>query len=70
MQQNVGTTDRVIRIVLGLVLILAPLVNIPAIWSSPVWGYGAMLVGAVLVITALVRMCPLYRLLGIDTCQT
>ncbi len=69
MEKNVGSADRVIRIVLGLVLILSPLLNIPAIWSGSVWSYVFMLVGAILVITALVRMCPLYRLLGIDTCS-
>lgn len=69
MQANVGTADRVIRIILGLALIVAPLLNIPAIWSGAVLSYGAMIVGAILVITALVRICPLYRLIGVDTCS-
>lgn len=69
MRENVGNADRIIRVVLGLVLILAPLVNVPAIWSSSAWAYGTMIVGAVLVATGLLRMCPLYRLLGIDTCR-
>ncbi|CTQ50347.1 YgaP family membrane protein [Jannaschia donghaensis] len=68
MTPNIGTTDRVARGLIGLVLIVAPLLNLPAIWSSDFWAYGAIAVGAVLVVTAVVRMCPLYRLIGVDTC--
>lgn len=66
-RDNVGSTDRVIRILLGIVLIAAPLLNLPAIWSSGIWAYGAMIVGAVLIVTGLLRMCPIYRLLGVTT---
>ncbi|SDZ40388.1 Protein of unknown function [Jannaschia faecimaris] len=70
MTPNVGTVDRVVRLVVGLVLILAPLLNIPAIWSSGVLAYGSIIVGLVLVATGLLRMCPLYRLLGMNTLET
>ncbi|WP_298432457.1 DUF2892 domain-containing protein [uncultured Jannaschia sp.] len=69
MQVNVGQADRIIRIVLGFALILAPLLNLPAIWSSGVWSYASIIIGSVLVVTALVRMCPLYSLAGINTCK-
>ena len=69
MTANLGRPDRLIRALLGLVLILLPLMNVPAIWSSAAWAYGSMAIGLVLVLTALFRFCPLYRVLGVSTCK-
>ena len=69
MTANLGKFDRVLRIFLGLALFLAPLLNVPAMWSSATLAYVSMAVGAVLVVTAFFRFCPLYRLLGISTCK-
>jgi hypothetical protein len=63
MQCNVGRIDQVIRIVLGFLLMaMFFLVESPLKWVS--------IVGAVLLVTGVVRFCPLYRLIGIDTCKT
>ena len=65
MSANVGSADRWISIILGLVLIALPFV---LAWGTP----GAIvctLIGAVLVVTALFRFCPAYRLFGIRTCK-
>lgn len=67
---NIGSTDRIIRIVLGLVLIAAAFV--PAL-AAPLAGLGKAIwilpvVGAVMVVTAVLRFCPAYTLLGINTC--
>ena len=69
MTANLGNTDHVLRVILGLVLIFAPLLNMPAIWSSAAFSYGSMIIGLVLVATALFRFCPLYRILGVSTCR-
>ena len=69
MTANLGSPDRILRAILGIVLIVLPLLNIPAIWSSAGLAYGSMAVGLILVLTALVRFCPLYRLVGISTCK-
>jgi len=66
---NLGRIDRIARFFAGLVLILAPLNNIPAIWSSPLAAYVAMAVGLILVATSVFRFCPLYRLVGVSTCK-
>lgn len=58
MKRNVGTTDKGIRIVLGLIIILI------GFRYGSYWG----LAGAVLLVTGLINFCPLYRLLGISTC--
>jgi hypothetical protein len=57
---NVGGIDRVLRIVIGLVLIV-----LAAIGTIGVWGY----IGVVPLLTGLVRTCPAYGLLGVNTCQ-
>jgi Protein of unknown function (DUF2892) len=60
MDANIGTVDRVLRIVLGLVLL-----------SMLLWADGAIrwvgLVGLVPLGTALIRWCPLYTALHIKT---
>jgi hypothetical protein len=69
MSANVGNMDRVLRGFLGLILIIAPLLNVPAIWSSAPVAFGSMAIGLVLVATAVVRFCPLYRIIGVSTCK-
>lgn len=62
---NVGTLDRILRAVLGVLLILMAAFCPWAASFGPtmIWGAGA--VGAVLLITAAFRFCPIYRILGI-----
>lgn len=67
---NVGSIDRIIRIVVGIVLIAAPYLFASELWSNPVIRWATLIVGAVLVLTALFRFCPLYRLIGTSTCKT
>jgi hypothetical protein len=64
MTANIGPTDRLIRLVAGAGLVLWALVA--GGWTALAWG--ALAVGAILVVTALTRVCPLYRLVGLSTC--
>lgn len=60
MQTNVGGIDKVLRVIVGVVLIaLAATGNIGA------WGW----LGIVPLATGLMNFCPLYTLLGIKTCK-
>lgn len=59
MIRNVGTIDRVARIVVGAALIV-----LAAMGKVGLWGY----IGIIPLATGLVRMCPLYTLLGLRTC--
>lgn len=61
MKTNVGTVDRVLRILVGLGLIA-----LVASGNIGVWGW----IGVVPLVTGLVRVCPLYSVLGVDTCFT
>jgi len=60
MTKNIGGLDRILRIVVGLVLIALAVTG-----TVGVWGY----IGAVPLLTALVGFCPAYALLGLKTCR-
>lgn len=63
MSKNIGNLDRTIRIIIGLVLIAYALqLGFPSTgWNWVGW------IGVVPLLTALVRVCPAYTLLGIRT---
>jgi len=63
MKPNMGTTDRAIRAIVGIVAIAAW----PLGLVEGTLGVIALVVGVVLVGTALIRWCPPYDLLGINT---
>jgi predicted lysophospholipase L1 biosynthesis ABC-type transport system permease subunit len=69
MRANVGTLDRLIRLVVGLALVVVPFAIAAPELAAPAARYGMIAVGAVLVLTALFRFCPLYRLAGLRTCR-
>ena len=59
MKLNVGGMDRILRIVVGLVLIA-----LAATGTVGWWGW----LGIIPLLTGVVRFCPLYPLVGINTC--
>ena len=69
MRINVGTPDRLARIVIGAVLVLLPFFSGLGLFANPLWLWASAAVGAVLIATALVRFCPLYAILGLSTCK-
>ncbi len=60
MKVNVGSTDRLIRVVAGVALIAAA-----ATGYIGVWGY----IGIVPILTGTLRFCPAYLPFGISTCS-
>jgi len=61
MKANVGTIDRILRIVVGLALIVWA-----AALGGPIWAW----IGVLPLATGLFKFCPAYTLLGMNTCQT
>jgi hypothetical protein len=59
MKCNVGGIDRVLRIVVGLVLVGLATSN-----EVGVWGW----IGIIPFATGLFKFCPLYPMLGINSC--
>lgn len=70
MTPNVGTIDRALRLILGLALLVLPFVTQMTVFLNPVMMWGSVIVGAVLIATAGMRFCPLYRIIGVKTCQS
>lgn len=62
LKKNVGSIDRVLRIVVGLALIAAFFLNRDGAYS---WLY---LIGIVPLVTGLLSTCPAYSILGLSTC--
>lgn len=59
MTRNEGSIDRLVRIVIGVVLIALVFVG-----PKTAWGW----IGVIPLMTGLVGKCPIYSLLGINTC--
>jgi hypothetical protein len=70
MTANLGTLDRGIRLVLGIVLIALALASTITIFDNAVMMYGVILLGFVLATTGVIGICPVYSLFGIRTCKT
>lgn len=59
MSTNVGGIDKILRIVVGLILL-----SLVFIGPRTAWGW----IGIVPLATGLINWCPLYSLLGFTTC--
>lgn len=57
---NVGNLDRMLRILVGVVLVALAITG-----KIGLWGY----IGIVPIITGLLRTCPAYSLLGVNSCK-
>lgn len=64
MKKNMGSTDRVIRLLLAVVF--AALYFTDTVTGT--FGYVLLALGGVFVLTSVVSFCPLYTLVGFSTC--
>ncbi len=60
MKANVGSIDRALRVTVGVILVV-----LAALGNIGVWGW----IGIVPIATGLFKFCPLYTLLGMNTCS-
>jgi len=60
MKCNVGRTEQIVRIALGVIVIFA------GFYLKSWWG----LIGLVPIITGWIRYCPVSDMLGVSTCDT
>ncbi|MEP4545952.1 MAG: DUF2892 domain-containing protein [Saccharospirillum sp.] len=58
MKINMGSTDRTLRLIAGIILIALGLTGVIGWWG---------IIGVVLVATAVVRVCPAYLPFGLST---
>ena len=59
MQANVGGIDRILRLLAGLALVAW------ALLGGPLWAW----IGVVPLATGAINFCPLYAILGVNTCK-
>lgn len=65
MKKNMGTTDKLIRIVLAVVIAIL-------YYTNTISGTVALVLGVlaiIFVLTSLISFCPLYAPFGISTCS-
>ena len=65
MKKNMGSTDRVIRVILAIVFALLYFTGT----VSGTLGLVLLILGAIFLRTSVVRFCPLYAPVGISTCK-
>jgi len=61
-----GNLDRIVRIVFALTMLIFYFSNI----ITGVLGIVLLIVAGVFVLTSLVSFCPLYTLIGLNTCES
>ena len=61
MKGNMGSIDRALRIIVGLVLVVLTLTGTIGLWG---W------LGVVPIVTGALGSCPLYSIIGLNTCGT
>jgi fatty acid desaturase len=65
MTRNMGKADKAIRTLIALVLVALVIAG----QITGLWAVIALVVATAFVATSLVSFCPLYRLLGMNTCS-
>lgn len=66
MKKNIGTTDKMIRIIVAIVLLALYFTGT----ISGTLAYVGIAVAGIFLLTGLINFCPLYAVLGIKTCKT
>jgi len=63
MKKNMGTIDKVVRILIAIVIIVLYFVNV----ISGTLGIVLLILSAIFILTSLISFCPLYLPFGINT---
>lgn len=64
MKKNMGTTDRIIRTFIAVVIAILYFTNI----IKGTLGIVLLVLAVIFALTSLVSFCPLYKLVGLSTC--
>jgi len=59
-KKNVGFPDAILRVIIGMIILFAGL------WFNSLWGF----VGLIFIGSGTLSFCPIYRMLGTQTCAT
>ncbi len=70
MTANLGSVDRIFRLILGVVLLGAPFISGLALFESSAATIVSVIAGLIMVGTSAMKFCPLYRIFGLRTCRS
>jgi len=65
MKKNVGSIDKIIRLIIAIAAIYAAYTGMVA---SP-WNYALYVVAVIMVATSLMGSCPIFSVFGINSCK-
>ncbi len=65
MKKNMGNADRMIRLLLAAVMVVLYFTNV----VTGTLGIVLLVLAGVFVLTSLISFCPLYTLIGLNTCK-
>jgi len=65
MKKNMGFTDKIVRIVIAISVIILYLMN----WISGTLASVLLVFSVIFIVTSFIGFCPLYTILGINTCK-
>lgn len=65
MKKNLGFVDRIVRVLIAAIIIVLIFTNV----LTGTVGLILLIVSATLVLTSLLRFCPLYAFLDVDSCS-
>ncbi|MEM9674757.1 MAG: DUF2892 domain-containing protein [Bacteroidota bacterium] len=66
MKKNMGTTDRIVRVLIAAVVAVLLATNV----ISGTLGIVLMVLAGIFLLTSFVSFCPLYAPFGLSTCAT
>lgn len=64
MEKNMGNKDRIIRLLLAAIFVALYFTNT----VTGTFGIVLLVLAGVFVLTSLISFCPLYKLVGLNTC--
>ena len=65
MKKNMGTFDKSIRLLIAIILVVLYFTKV----ISGTLGIIALIIAGVFILTSLLSFCPLYTVLGFNTCE-
>ncbi len=66
MKKNMGTTDRIIRLIVAAIIVALYLTN----YLTGTLAIVLLILAGIFVLTSFVSFCPLYAPFGLKTCKT
>ncbi|MFY0672090.1 MAG: DUF2892 domain-containing protein [Bacteroidia bacterium] len=66
MKKNMGSTDRIVRLIIAIVIAALYFTNV----VSGTLGLILLVLGTIFALTSFVSFCPLYLPFGLSTCKT